>query len=90
MSIGSMHFEKKADALNFLKEMLNRYRPGEIVSEVDAGFLMDALDRHPDSTEKIGVGVGHFEVQSADYGTQCFCVVRVDKTREKFSYKSCI
>lgn len=44
----------------------------------------------PDAATKIGSGVRGFEVRSADYGTQCFWILRVDGSDERFSYKSCI
>jgi hypothetical protein len=48
------------------------------------------LDRHPQRDEKIGVGIHHFEVQSADYGTHCFAIVRKDGAAVNFSFKVCI
>ncbi|MGN8094149.1 DCL family protein [Methylobacterium sp. 22177] len=70
--------------------MLNRYQPGDRVSDEDGAELADLIKRHPEYAEKSGVGVDHFEVQSADYGTQCFRVVRSDGTWERFSYLTCI
>jgi hypothetical protein len=70
--------------------MLNRYSPGERVSNEDANDLASLLERHPEGVEKIGVGIDHFEVQEADYSTQCFRVVRTDGTWARFSYHTCI
>lgn len=83
-------FPRKTDALIFLKIILNRYRPGEAVSADDSNFLFEALKRHPEAAAKIGPGVEGFVVRSADYGTQCFHVLRVDGSEERFSYKSCV
>ncbi len=90
IEIGDYRFERKTDALVFMKEMLNRYHPGDTVSAADADFLILALKRHPESASKIGVGPKKFEVRSADYGTQCFWIVRNDGSEERFSYKSCV
>ncbi|ABR60068.1 DUF3223 domain-containing protein [Sinorhizobium medicae] len=90
VEIAGHQFPRKTDALAFLKVMLNRYRPGDIVHAEDEVFLLDALKRHPEAAIKIGSGVRGFEVRSADYGTQCFWILRVDGTDERFSYKSCI
>jgi Protein of unknown function (DUF3223) len=73
-----------------MKAMLNQYRPGDTVDAGDAEFLAAALARHPEANSKIGTGPRHFEVRSADYGTQCFWIIRTDGSEERFSYKSCI
>lgn len=88
VTLGPHHFEKKGDAIAFLNAMLNRYDVGDRVNAVDAVVLEDALARHPDAAEKIGKGVKDFSVRSADFGTKCFWVNRVDGTTTKFSHKS--
>ena len=44
---------------------------------------------HPEAAEKIGPGIESFSVRTADYGTRCFWVNRVDGTTEKFSFRAC-
>ncbi|MBT9385641.1 DCL family protein [Pseudooceanicola sp. CBS1P-1] len=90
VEIMGIKFRTKGDALAYLRAMLNRYAPGSPVNEEDAVFLREALKRHPEADAKIGAGISSFEVRSADYGTQCFWVLRVDQTEERFSYKSCV
>ena len=90
INVGPLHFVKKGDAANYLRAILYKYDPGDQVSITDAKVLMDALTMHPDATAKIGSGVSHFSVRSADYGTRCFWVNRIDGTTAKFSYKSCL
>lgn len=90
LELGGMRFAKKGDALKFLQAMLQRYSPGERVSEDDAVILRDALLRHPDAAEKVGEGIDHFVVRSAEYRTQCFWAVRTDGTTDRFSYRSCV
>lgn len=90
IEIGGLHFEKKTDAREYMKAMLNRYRPGATVNEADSAFLAAALRRHPEGALKIGSGPRRFEVRSADYGTQCFWIIRTDGSEERFSYKSCV
>lgn len=90
LTIGPYHFSKKGDAEQFLKTMLHRYDVGDKVTAEDAEFLRAALELHPDATAKVGAGITHFSVRSADFGTKCFWVNRVDGSSEKFSYRSCI
>jgi hypothetical protein len=90
IKLATREFAKKGDAKSFFKDMLKRYRPGDRVSDEDGKDLASLLTRHPQSAEKIGPGIDHFEVMSADYNTKCFWVVRTDETIERFSYPSCI
>lgn len=90
MDLGALHFKKKGDALAHLKAMLQRYDVGDRVSAADEAVLREALSLHPNANEKIGCGVTHFSVRSADFGSKCFWLNRSDGTTEKFSYISCI
>lgn len=83
-------FDSQKEANTFFKAMLNRYRPKQRVADEDAADLAALLKRHSDYEEKVGVGVDHFEVMSADFGTQCFRLVRMDGSGEDFSYPHCI
>lgn len=90
VEIGDMKFAKKGDALDHLKSILNSYSPEELVSPVDEIFLLEALKKHPEVSEKFGVGIAHLFVRRADYGTKCFWIKRTDGSEERFSYKSCV
>ncbi|MCJ2050256.1 DCL family protein [Methylobacterium sp. J-070] len=86
----SRNFANQTLAAQHFAAMLKRYKPGDRVSDEDAVDLAGLVQRHPEFTEKEGVGIDHFEVQSADYGTQCFRIVRKDGTWDRFSYKTCV
>lgn len=90
VTIGGIDFARKRDALEHLRSMLWRYSPGDRVSYDDDLFLKAALPRHPEADEKIGVGMDHFKVRSDEYGKQCFWVVRIDETTDRFSYKALV
>lgn len=90
VKIGQRQFANKTAALAFFKDILNRYRPGDRVSHDDSIDLAALLTRHTEANKKIGSGVDHFEVMSAEYGTQCFCIVRKDGSSEDFSYVHCL
>lgn len=90
ISFGSLHFTRKSDAEDYLGAMLHRYNVGDKVSADDAVVLRTALALHPDAEAKIGSGILHFSVRSADFGTKCFWLSRTDGTTEKFSFRSCI
>ncbi|MGO9483515.1 MAG: DCL family protein [Rhodomicrobium sp.] len=89
--IDTRSFATQSEATAYYKAMLNRYRPGDRVSEEDERDLAALLKRHTEYEEKIGAGVRHFEVTLAEgYTAQCFKVVRVDGSSVEFSYKHCI
>jgi hypothetical protein len=85
ISLGPMHFDKRGDAVEYLKNMLSRYDIGDKVSATDAVILRAALQHHPNASEKIGCGISYFSVRTADFGTTCFWVNRTDGTTDKFS-----
>ena len=90
ITIGSLHFAKRGDAVAFLKAMLNRYDIGDKVGAADEEVLRAALALHPRADEKMGCGVTDFSVRSADFSTKCFWLNRPDGTTEKFSYTTCV
>lgn len=90
VALETIEFDNQSLALDFFRSMLNRYIPGERVEQNDAMHLAELFKRHPDYTSKIGNGVDHYEVMPGDYGTQCFCAVRTDGSKEGFSYKRCV
>jgi hypothetical protein len=90
VKLGSLAFNKKGDAFTYLKAMLHKYDVGDKVNANDAEVLRAALALHPDADTKVGCGITHFSVRSADFGSKCFWVNRIDGSTEKFSYKSCI
>lgn len=90
VELATRTFAKQGDANAFFKLMLNRYSPGERVSEEDGVHLAALLERHTEAAEKTGCGVSHFEVVMSEHGTQCFRVVRTDGTGTDFSYLHCI
>ncbi len=89
IEIDNETFATQAEARERFRGILYKYRLNQSVDQADDQFLRAALARHPDAFEKVGPGVKHFEVRSADYGTRCFWVVRLDGTAERFSFKEC-
>lgn len=89
VQIGSFHFAKKGDADEYFRTMLYKYELGDKVNEHDAKLLILLISNHDEAKDKIGGGIESFSVRSADFGTRCFWVNRLDGTTEKFSFKAC-
>lgn len=90
VALETRSFANQKEAIAFFQSMLSRYRPKQRVSDKDAADLYALIKRHSEYAEKVGIGIDHFEVMSADFGTQCFRLVRTDGTGEGFSYLHCI
>ena len=90
VSIATRDFKSQSDAMAFFKAMLNCYKQGDRVADVDAFDLAALLERHTEYAEKVGVGVNHFEVMVTDQGTRCFRIVRSDGSGTDFSYPHCV
>lgn len=88
VKIGSCYFARKGDA-NFFLGICYTYDLGDKVTDEDAEVLTQLVNMHPEATDKIGAGIDSFSVRSADYGTRCFWINRVDGTTEKFSFRAC-
>lgn len=85
ITLGALKFDRRGDAVKYLRAMLSRYDVGDRVNADDAVILQAALEHHPNAAIKIGCGITDFSVRSADFGTKCFWVNRSDGTTEKFS-----
>ncbi|MCB0482201.1 MAG: DCL family protein [Flavobacteriales bacterium] len=90
MKIGHKDFKYKKDALNYYKEILNSYKPSEIVTESDLKDLVELIEIRPDKNEKIGCGIETIQVIEVRYKTKCFELIRKDGSKEVFSYRNCI
>jgi len=90
VELATRSFEKQGDATDFFKAMLNRYRPGERVSDGDALDVAALLERHTEYVAKVGCGVSHFLIMMTEHGTQCFRIIRTDGSGTDFSYPHCI
>lgn len=92
ISLSTRHFVKAGDATIFFREMLNRYRIGDRVSDADGLDLAALIDRHDEKAEKIGCGIAYFAVEAAPepYSGQCFWIVRTDGSHIDISYPHCL
>lgn len=90
VELATRSFNSQGEATDFFKAMLNRYRPGQRVSDEDGLDLSALLERHTEYSTKVGGGVSHFAVIMTEHGTQCFRILRVDGTGTDFSYLHCI
>jgi len=89
-TIDTRSFLKKGDAVSHFRAVLNRYKPGDRVSDADAADLSALLKHHTEYAAKVGPGIDHFRVMSNLHGTQSFEIVRTDGSRDDFSYLHCI
>lgn len=90
VTVGVREFEKQGDAFAFFRAILWKYGINQRLDEEDSADVEQLFLRHKDHAGKTGAGVDHFVVMISDEGSRCFGVVRVNGTREGFSYKRCV
>jgi len=89
--IDTRTFHKAGDGTLFFREMLNRYGLVDRVDASDSVELSALFKRHDEYSEKVGVGVDHYKVDSApDHNTKCFWIVRTDGSEIDFSFGHCL
>jgi 5-methylcytosine-specific restriction endonuclease McrA len=63
----------------------------KLLTGEEACIISELLSLHPDASEKLGIGLKHIEVGRSPQKTHnCFYVVRLDGSKDNFSYKNCI
>ena len=83
---GSRIFKSRKAAMEFYREILWKYEIDEEVADAqDFQALVDLIENHPESIDKIGLGIAGFFVSSAHMGTRCFYLLRVDGSSTDFS-----
>jgi hypothetical protein len=94
-NIGGLTFRTQAEIIAHCRSIIGQ-GDGRVPDE-HAAFLFGLLDRHPGAAEKIGVGVDHFEIARGAkqvgagwIATRGFYVVRVDGSRDDFSFMKCV
>jgi hypothetical protein len=90
IDLATISFPSQRVATEFFRDMACRYEDCDRINEEDTRHLAALLEWHTERDEKVGVGVDHFEVMWADYGTRCFRIVRRDGTWIDFSYRHCV
>jgi hypothetical protein len=86
IQIGNIGFATKKAALNHYKEILNSYDYEESLSPKDFGDILNLLETHPQVKDKIGIGIEKVKVVKLKYNTKSFELVRIDGSKEYFSY----
>ncbi len=90
LTIGDTRFESQKAANEFIKDLLHSQPLSTPIAGPDHSFLCALLSRHPRAAEKTGMGIRHFTVEAAEYGTRCFYLTRIDGTKIDFSTFKCV
>lgn len=90
MKIGNKEFKYKKDALIYYKRILNSYLPKQTVSRKDFKDLIELIEIRHDKDKKIGCGIEFIQVIEGRHKIKCFQLVRINGSKEVFSYIKCI
>jgi hypothetical protein len=90
--IGEYEFDNKTSLMGFIHEILYKYPLDRSLNIADFEFVCDLLGNHPDSDEKIGVGIAeiHIVEQSQTGKNRHFQITRLDNSSTDFSFLKCI
>lgn len=92
IEIGQKTFKTKKEAEAFIQSVLYKYPPNNALEGDDLAFVCDLLALHPDKDKKIGIGIKSIiiEKETAFNRTSHFSVIRMDGSKEDFSFKKCL
>lgn len=99
ISLPSMTFATQKAALEYFRGILYSYEIGEAVSDpVHDTMLRELSERHPDATQKIGVGISEFFINRTEAGDYSFVsadargiwIRRIDDSVVDWSYQTAI
>lgn len=84
---GDLYFERKEDATQFYKQILNSYEIGSVVSDPnDIAALNSLFEMRSDGAEKMGSGVAYYYIANNGWGSHEFRFVRTDGSDDDISY----
>lgn len=85
-------FDTKMALKEYVQDILNSYPHRKPLSKEHFDFMLEILDRHPNSLEKVGLGVKFMDIRENGYGknSRGFWIVRNDDTETDFSYLKCL
>ncbi|KZK94105.1 MULTISPECIES: DUF3223 domain-containing protein [unclassified Pseudovibrio] len=91
VKLGSLWFTSKSKAVAYIREIKDDHLPGDFLSGQAEIAVLDALQRHPSCSEKVGLGVRRIGLYSngSTRSGHGFGVERVDGSVARFSYKVC-
>lgn len=91
LKIGEIEFKSQALAKTFLRELIQRYEPNQIIDNPnDHKFLLSLIERHSEREEKIGPGIKAF-ISVRDYMKALgLKILRTDGSQIDFSWVHCI
>jgi hypothetical protein len=91
IEIGPHQFPTKDAAKAFIRSVLARYAPGDLVDGEDHETLMELTLRHPRADEKVGSGIDRFRVVLGPYGkSRAYEILRTDGTGTDISFPKCV
>ncbi|MEJ1937667.1 DCL family protein, partial [Nostoc sp. NIES-2111] len=88
--INGIEFKFQKNAIEYFKNMLERYHNGQTVKNDDYNMLLALLERHPEADKKMGCGVKRIYKDKTDMPTSCFWIERTDGSKTDFSYRTAI
>lgn len=99
ITLAGQNFRSIDAANQFVRERLASYPlPGIVTGAIDHALLLELIARHPERSEKMGVGIARFHVQLNQTNRMTVAgnpvveviIERVDGSRADVSWKTCV
>lgn len=88
--LGPFEFRTKGEAEAAIQEVANGAEIGKPVVGLAKEMILDLLERHPEASRKIGVGVSQVVVRVNAYKKRGFYLLRLDGSETDFSWTKCL
>jgi len=88
--LGGREFRTQKAIIEYARLVKSRHVDGEILSGNDHEFMLDFIQLHERSAEKIGCGVKGFTIQRDEHwgNSRQFVLIRIDGSRAIFSHNA--
>ncbi len=86
-------FDSKKEAKAFFSEIINRYKLGDTLSELDTKYVSALFERHPEYPAMVGAGIKSIFVSNNDPDfprSRNFNIVRPNGTSYYFGFHKCL
>jgi len=91
-NINGIQFSSKKSVIEYVRENIHsKYPDRQPISNDHFRFMVSLLRHHPQSDQKIGVGIRKIWIQPNEgYSTRSFWLEREDGTKTDFSFYRCV
>ena len=90
--INGIPFNSKIVAKKHIQQLLSKYGYGDKIESNDFPFFLSLIEKHENSSEKIGAGIKELQVRVSqrDNKNKVIYIIRIDSSEIDISWRKCI